>query len=80
MGTWLMPKGVGCALGRLTGRARICCWGWTWGSPSDSVVSMRKTCGLAAPLLLRVEVVHGTRLLHPIQCLHIGGVRGPRGV
>ena len=35
---------------------------------------------LAAPLLLRVEVVDGPAFLHSVQSLHVGGVRGPRGV
>ena len=43
MGTWLMPKGVGCCRPwRRMGRARICCLGWARSSLSESV-SIRKT-------------------------------------
>ena len=66
MGTWLMPKGVGCALGRLTGRSDLLLGldlGLAFGlrriDPEDLGL-------LAAPLLLREEVVHGARLLHPV--------------
>ena len=65
MGTWLMPKGVGCALGRLSALGSVAGAGpgarlrTPWIDSEDLRL-------LAAPLLLREEVVHGARLLHPV--------------
>ena len=80
MGTWLMPKGVGCCRPwpwRRMGRARICCRGWACGSLSESV-SIRKTRGCRR--CLDEEVIHGAGILHAVQGLDVRGVRGPRGV
>ena len=80
MGTWLMPKGVGCCRPwpwRRMGRARICCR-----------LGLRLALGIRVdPVelrlpaqLLREEVVDGPGLLHAVQRLDVGGPRGPRGV
>ena len=72
MGALFRPKGVGtCGLGRLAGRATICCCG-LGASLSDSV--------LLLPQLLNLEVINRPRVLHRIQRLHIRRAAGPRGV
>ena len=75
IGTLLSPKGVsawGCR--RLAGQATMRCCGCVWGSSSE-------VRALLLPAqLLNLEVINRSRVLHPIQRLHVSCVAGPRGV
>ena len=70
MGTWLMPKGVGC------------CRPWSWRRMGRALIGIRvDPVDLRLPAqLLREEVVDGPRFLHAVQSLHVRGSGGPRGV
>ena len=78
MGTWLIPKGVGCCRPwRRMGRARICCRGWACGSSSEVSEHLRT---LLLAHLLNLEVIDRPGLLHAVQRLNVAGPGGPRGV